>query len=80
MTHRITTEVDAECPNCCTDLICPDCDKEELPDGELPEDLNIITSDELTQQLRSLANLAFDAGRLTDKTFLDNLIEYVRTP
>jgi len=64
--------IEAECPSCGTDLVCPDCDEDEMP-NQLGE-----ATPTLLTQLRDLYDNAIDTGRLSDITLLDTLIGEVK--
>lgn len=79
MTHRITvdTEVDAECPVCSQDLVCPECDSDEIKESfDLPQIPTEHTT-KLIDGLRSLYGSALDEGRYHDKDLLHGLIEWL---
>ena len=85
MTYRLEYEgdVDAECPNCSTDLVCPECDKDDLVEDLISEDLEALedlphTTLTLLDQLTSLYEQALDAGRYQDKDFLTGLIDWIK--
>jgi len=88
VTYRLEYEgdVDAECPNCSTDLVCPECDKDDLVEDLISEDLEDLedlsalprTTQTLSDQLTSLYEQALDAGRYQDKDFLTGLIDWIK--
>ena len=78
-TLEVTTDVEAECPHCNNDLLCIDCDSEDIDiDLRKKETFGELSaSPRLMRQLDALYNNALDEGRYLDKdtiTFvIDNL-------
>ena len=73
MTIILTTEfdVEAECPTCSADLLCPDCDPAD--NADLPTHLPTNTSGTLDNHLFDLYLKALDSGRFADKDFIEGL-------
>jgi RNA polymerase subunit RPABC4/transcription elongation factor Spt4 len=77
MPYLIETEVEAECPSCGDDLICPTCDRPSAT-SELDGILLYLLTTKANAQLFALYTQAIDEGRLTDAAVFHALYEATR--